>query len=163
MMYSGPLYISSDHAGYQLKKRLIRYLENELNCHVEDMGPVEFDAKDDFPDYVFPTAQKAVETNGRAIMICGSGIGACIAANKVKNMQAALTYSIESAKLSRQHNNANGLCLAGRILTEDHAMAIVKKWLETDFLGGKYEQRNKKIKEFEESQTSLDKYPQPTA
>lgn len=144
-MYTGPLFITSDHAGYALKKRLVRYLENELHVAFEDMGPAAHDPEDDFPDYVIPAAKKAVEVGGRAIMICGSGIGTCIAANKVKGMRAALAYNIESAELSRKHNNANGLCLAGRVLTEDHAMAMVKKWLETDFLGDKYERRNQKI------------------
>lgn len=148
-MYQGPLYISSDHAGYQLKKRLVRFLEKELQLRVTDMGPKDLDPEDDFPDYVIPTAKKAVETGGRAIMICGSAIGTCIAANKVKGMYAALAYNIESAELSRKHNNTNGLCLAGRVLSEEHAMAMVKKWLETEFLGDKYERRNKKIKNFE--------------
>ncbi|MEK7623182.1 MAG: RpiB/LacA/LacB family sugar-phosphate isomerase [Patescibacteria group bacterium] len=148
-MYTGPLYISSDHAGYQLKKRLIRYLEKELNIPVTDMGPTSHDPEDDFPDYVIPTAKKAVKTKGRAIMICGSGIGTCIAANKVPGMYAALAYNIESAELARKHNNANGLCLAGRVLSEDHAMAMVKKWLETDFIGGKYKRRHEKIEKME--------------
>ena len=148
-MYTGPLYICSDHAGYALKKRLVRYIANELKRDVIDMGPVAHDEDDDFPDYVIPTAQKAVETNGRAIMICGSGIGTCIVANKVPGMYAGLAYNIESAELSRKHNNTNGLCLAGRVLTEEHAMIMVKKWLETDFLGDKYERRNDKIKSIE--------------
>ena len=148
-MYTVPLYISSDHAGYQLKKRLIRYLEKELNIPVTDMGPTSHDPEDDFPDYVIPTAKKAVKTKGRAIMICGSGIGTCIAANKVPGMYAALAYNIESAELARKHNNANGLCLAGRVLSEDHAMAMVKKWLETDFIGGKYKRRHEKIEKME--------------
>lgn len=147
-----PIYITSDHGGYQLKRRLVRYFENELKIPIEDMGPYEYDELDNFPDLIIPAAQKAVETGGKAIMICGSGIGACIAANKVKGMRAALAYNIEVAGLSRQHNNSNGLCLAGRVLTEDHAMAIVKRWLETDFIGGKYEERNKKISEFENKQ-----------
>ena len=82
-------------------------------------------------------------------MICGSGIGTCIAANKVPGMYAALAYNIESAELARKHNNANGLCLAGRVLSEDHAMAMVKKWLETDFIGGKYKRRHEKIEKME--------------
>lgn len=148
-MYQGPLYISSDHAGFALKKRLVRFLEKELQLRVTDMGPKDLEPEDDFPDYVIPTAKKAVENNGRAIMICGSAIGTCIAANKVKGMYAALAYNIESAELSRKHNNANGLCLAGRVLSEEHAMAMVKKWLETEFLGDKYERRNKKIEALE--------------
>jgi RpiB/LacA/LacB family sugar-phosphate isomerase len=148
-MYHGPLFITSDHAGYQLKKRLVRFLDKELGIIATDLGPAEHDPEDDFPDYVIPAAQKAVAADGRAIMICGSGIGTSIAANKVPGMYAALAYNIESAELSRKHNNANGLCLAGRVLSEAHAMAMVKKWLETEFAGGKYDRRNKKIQAVE--------------
>ena len=146
-----PLYIASDHGGYQLKKRLLRYFTNELNIEAEDVGRTEFDEEDDFPDYIIPAAKKAVKNKGEAIMICGSGIGACISANKVKGMQAALGYNIEVAEMSRKHNNVNGLCLAGRVLTDDHAMAIVKKWLESkkEFLGGKYQRRIDKINALE--------------
>ena len=151
-MYQGPLYIASDHAGYQLKKRLVRFIKNELERDIKDIGPIAHDPEDDFPDYIIPAAKKAVEEAGRAIMICGSGIGACIVANKVDGMYAALGYNIEAAESSIKHNNVNGLCLAGRSLSEDHAMAIVKKWLETDssqFIGGKYERRNEKIRKLE--------------
>jgi len=145
------IYLASDHAGFQLKKRLVRYLENELKLHFEDMGPKEFDEKDDFPDYIVPACEKAVKNKGKAILVCGSGIGACISANKVKGMYAGLAYNLEAAELSRKHNNTNGICLAGRVLTEEHAMAIVKKWLETDFSGEeKYERRNQKLKKYED-------------
>lgn len=149
-MYSGPLYLTSDHAGFKLKQRLVRFLKNELNFEATDMGPKEFDPEDDFPDYAIPTAKKAVAASGRAIFICGSGNGICIAANKVDGMQAALGYSIEAAELARKHGNTNGLCLAAHVLTEDHALAIVKKWLETDFsVVEKYDRRNKKIAQAE--------------
>lgn len=149
-MYSGPLHIAADHAGYKLKKRLVRYIENELGRNIEDMGAHEYDELDDFPDYIIPTAIKTVETNGRCILVCGSAQGDIIAANKVQGMRCALGYNIEAAELSIKHNNANGLALAGRMLSEDHAMAIVKKWLETeDFLGGKYQRRNEKIDAYE--------------
>ncbi len=151
-MYNGSLYIVSDHAGYQLKKRLVRYLENELNVKVEDLGPHEYDELDDFPDFIIPAAIKTVKNNGRVIACCGSASGEVIAANKVKGMRAVVGYNIEAAELSITHNNANGLCLAARTLSEDHAMAITKKWLETtDFLGGKYERRNEKIAEYEKN------------
>lgn len=152
-MYNGPLYIAADHGGHKLKKRLIRYLENELNLTIEDLGAHEFDDLDDFPDFIIPAAIKAVETGGRAIVLGGSGNGEMIAANKVKGMRCALAHSVLTAELSRLHNNANGLALGGRILTEDHAMAIVKKWLETDFAGGKYERRNNKISTYEKDGT----------
>lgn len=153
-MYNGPLYIASDHAGYKMKKRLVRYIENELKLKIEDLGPYDYDELDDFPDYIIPAAIKAVETNGRVIVLGGSGNGEAIAANKVKGMRCALGYNIEAAELAIKHNNANGLSLAGRMLSEDHAMAVVKKWLETeDFLGDKYQRRNDKISSYEENGT----------
>jgi ribose 5-phosphate isomerase B len=150
-MYQGPLYITSDHAGYQLKKRLIRFIENELNQTVIDLGPNAFDDQDDFTDYIFPAAVQTVQTRGRLIACCGSAQGEVIAGNKVVGMRLALGYNIEAAELSVLHNNANGLALAARVLTEDHAMAIVKKYLETtEFLGGKYQRRNDAITAYEQ-------------
>lgn len=150
-MYSGPLYIAADHAGHALKKRLLRFFANELHIDCEDMGAIEFEDDDDYPDYVIPAAQKAVETDGRVIVIGGSGNGEQIAANKVKGMRCALAHSTETAELSRAHNDANGLALGGRILTEDHAMAIVKVWLETNFSGDeRHVRRIKKITAFEQ-------------
>ncbi|OGH58684.1 MAG: hypothetical protein A2725_03230 [Candidatus Magasanikbacteria bacterium RIFCSPHIGHO2_01_FULL_33_34] len=149
-MYTGLLYIASDHAGYGLKKRLIRYINNELNLKVEDMGAKQYDENDDFPDFILPATQKAVANNGRVIVIGGSGNGEAIAANKVTGMRCILAHSIETAQLGRTHNNANGIAFGARIITEEHAMAMLKIWLETEFLGGKYELRNIKIKQFEE-------------
>lgn len=148
-MYKGPLYIAADHAGFQLKKRLIRYIENELNLKIDDLGANEFDADDDYPDFIFPCAVETIKNNGRCIVIGGSGNGEAIVANKVKGMRCALCHSTETAELSRQHNDANGIALGGRILTEDHAMAIVKTWLKTEFEGRRHERRLKKIEDFE--------------
>lgn len=149
-MYQGPLYIAADHAGHALKKRLLRYFANELEIECEDIGAIEFEDGDDYPDYVIPAAQKAVSTNGRAIVIGGSGNGEQIAANKVLGMRCALAHSIETAELARKHNDANGLALGARILTEDHAMAIVKTWLMTDFSGEeRHKRRIQKITDFE--------------
>jgi len=149
-MFSGPLYIAADHAGHALKKRLLRYFANELNVECEDLGAVEFTEDDDYPDYIIPAAQKAVKTNGRVVVIGGTGNGEQIAANKVNGMRCALAHSTETAELARQHNDANGLALGGRILTEEHAMAIVKTWLETDFSGEeRHVRRIQKITDFE--------------
>ena len=116
-MYQGPLYIASDHAGYGLKNRLIRYLQNELKLKIEDMGPKEYNPEDDYPDYIIPAAQKAVATNGRAIVVGGSGNGEAMAANKVKGMRCILAHSVATAELGRAHNNANGIAFGARIVT----------------------------------------------
>lgn len=152
-MYTGPLYIASDHGGYQLKKRLLRYFENELNIKAEDMGPLEFDETDDYPDYAIPLAKKVVTTNGRGILICTNGIGVCIAANKVKGVRAGIGYNIDVAESMRHDDNTNILCLAAKLSTEEHAMAIVKKWLETEFSDEgekeRYTRRLNKVAELE--------------
>lgn len=152
-MYTGSIYIASDHGGYQLKKRLLRYLENELNVKAEDMGPMEFDQADDYPDYALPLARKVVETDGRGILICTNGIGVCIAANKVKGVRAGIGYNIDVAQSMVNDDNANIICLAAKLSSDEHAMAIVKKWLETKFSGEgareRYVRRLKKIAELE--------------
>ncbi len=145
------LYIASDHGGYKLKKRLIRYLENELNKPVTDMGPNDFIETDDYPDYAIPLAKKVAENNDNlGILICGTGNGVCITANKVTGIRAIVGYNIEAATLGKEHNNANILCLAGRVLTEDHALAIVKKFLETPFSNDeRHVRRLKKVEKIE--------------
>ncbi len=141
------LFIASDHRGFQLKKRLIRYLENELKLPVTDMGPEEYDETDDYPNYDIPLAKKVAKTKGgRGILICGNGIGVCMAANKVKGIRAGLGYNLMAAETMMTDDNTNVLCLAARLSTEEHAMAIVKKWLETEFSGEKrHVRRLKKV------------------
>ncbi len=145
------LYIASDHAGYQLKKYLLKCLKNQLKTKAEDMGPLKYVETDDFPDYAVPLARRvAAEAVSKGILICGTGHGMCIAANKVKGIRAIVGYSIEAAERGRRHNDANVLCLAGRVLSNEHAAAIVKKFLETKFEGQeRLVRRNKKIEEIE--------------
>ncbi len=141
------IYLTSDHGGYELKKSLINYLKNTLKVPFEDLGPQERVATDDFPDYAAMGAKKVLENpNNRGIFICWTGQGMCIAANKFKGIRAILGYSIDSAEWGRLHNNANVLCLAGKVLSPDHAGAIVKKFLETKFDGDeRLVRRDKKI------------------
>lgn len=146
------LYIASDHAGFQLKKEIIKYLKTQLNKEVEDVGPITFVETDDFPDFAFPLAKAVAQNkNNIGILICGTGQGMCIAANKIKGAYAIMGYNIQAAELGRKHNNANILCLPGRLLPSlDFANAIVKKFLETKFDGNeRFVRRNEKIKEME--------------
>ncbi|EKD66968.1 MAG: hypothetical protein ACD_48C00652G0004, partial [uncultured bacterium] len=129
------LSIASDHGGYKLKKRLVRFIEHELKLTVEDMGPHEYEETDDYPDYVVPLAEKVSEDGGRGIVICRNGIGVCIAANKVNGIRCGIGYNIEAAESMMKDDNTNVLSLAADHLSEDHAMAVVKKWLETEFNG----------------------------
>ncbi|MBI2436815.1 MAG: RpiB/LacA/LacB family sugar-phosphate isomerase [Candidatus Magasanikbacteria bacterium] len=134
-MYNKNLFIASDHGGYQLKKRLVRYCENELNLKIEDLGPHEHDPADDYPDFVIPLAHKVLESKGRGIVICRNGIGVCIAVNKIKGIKCGIGYNSSVAETMMQHDNTNVLALAADHLSEDHAMLILKKWLETEFSG----------------------------
>lgn len=132
-MYTGPLFIASDHGGFQLKKRLMRYFENELNLTVKDLGPAEHVDGDDYPDYVFPLTEKVLEKDGRGILICKNGIGVCVAANKVPGIRAGIGYNTAVAETMMQDDNTNVLCLAAATLSEEYAIAIVKHWLNTEF------------------------------
>lgn len=149
-MYSGPLFIASDHGGYQLKKRLLRYIENELNLTVEDLGPFEYDEADDYPDYVIPLTKKVLETNGRGIVICKNGVGVCIASNKVDGIRCGQAYNTMAAETMMQHSNTNVMSLASKGLSEDLAMAVVKSWLATEFTNEeRHVRRLKKVQELE--------------
>lgn len=132
-MYTGPLFIASDHGGYQLKARLIRYIENELTRTVTDLGPKEFVDGDDYTDYAFPLAEQVVAKNARGILICKNGIGVTIAANKVRGVRAGLCYNLSAAESMMLDDNTNVMCLASHLSSEEHAMAMVKRWLATDF------------------------------
>lgn len=137
--------IASDHAGFEAKEKVKKMLE--------DLGhmPVDFgthsDESVDYPDFAVQVAEKVSEgEHDQGILICGSGQGMCMTANKYDNIRAALAYDEDSALLTRQHNNANILCLPGRQLNADQLKKIVETWLNTDFDGGRHERRVNKIK-----------------
>ena len=139
--------IGGDHAGFQLKEIIKSKLEAE-GYFLEDFGPFS-DQSVDYPDFVHPVAN-SVE-NGEynfGILICGSGNGVAMTANKHKGIRAALCWNEMLAKLARAHNNANVLCLAGRFLDDELAMAIVDTFLNTGFDGGRHINRIKKITDF---------------
>ncbi len=144
------LYIAADHAGFNLKEELKNYL-TELNCPYEDMGAFEFNPQDDYPDFAISLARRvAEESEALGILICGSGVGVCIVANRFKNIRAALVYDEFTARQSREHDNANILCLGSRVLDEATAKKLVKIWLETEFSGEeRHIRRLKKIEEFD--------------
>lgn len=145
------IYIASDHAGFQLKKALITYLSKVLKLDATDLGPEVFTQDDDYPDFATPTAKKvAAEKGSLGILICGSGHGMCITANKIAGVRAVLAPSIESAEFARKEDNANVLCLAGRVLSDEHARAIVKAFVEKPFSGEeRHARRLRKIAELE--------------
>ena len=137
--------IGADHAGFEFKEQLKDFLLKN-NYEVKDFGAHTFDKDDGFPDYALPVA-KAVG-NGeydRGVLVCGSGIGVSIAANKVKGVRAVNCTCEDFAMLSRQHNNTNVICFPGRFLDEKEAEKYLDIWLNTEFLGGKYQERNDKL------------------
>lgn len=144
------IYIAADHAGFELKKEIISYLTKEGN-QIKDIGPKTFKPEDDYPDFAFPLAKKtAANHKNKGILLCRSGIGMSIAANKVKGARAALCLFAKQAQKAREHNNANILVLAADFSAKEETKKIIKKFLETKFSREeKHIRRVKKIEEFE--------------
>lgn len=141
------IYIGADHAGFEMKEALKKYLA-ELGHEVEDKGAFKYEPEDDYPDFMFPVA-KAVsgEPGSFGIVIGGSGQGEAICANRVRGVRAAVYYGgdFEIVELSRKHNNANILALGARFIDDEMAKKAVKLWLETQFDGGRHERRIAKL------------------
>lgn len=128
------IYIGADHAGFNLKEEIKKYL-GELGREVEDLGNKEMEPKDDYPDFAFAVAKKTAETNQKGILVCATGIGMAIAANKIKGARATICCDEFMAKQAREHNNVNVLCLGGKVMDIESAKKIVRIWLEADFTG----------------------------
>ena len=136
--------IGSDHAGFELKQAVAGHLQS-AGYKVLDFGTNSKDSCD-YPDYARQVAQAVSRGEvSRGIICCGSGIGVSIVANKVRKVRAALVHDKEQAALSRQHNNANVLCLAGRSTSLESLPQIIDTWLNTEFEGGRHERRVHKI------------------
>ncbi|MBR1943488.1 ribose 5-phosphate isomerase B [bacterium] len=132
--------IGSDHGGFNLKSKIIKHLE-EKGYEVQDFGTYSTDSCD-YPVYAKAVAKSVAKgENEKGIIVCGSGIGVSIAANKVKGVRAALCHESHSAMLSRLHNNANVLCLGERITGESLALDIVDTWLQSEYEGGRHQKR----------------------
>jgi ribose 5-phosphate isomerase B len=139
------IFVSSDHAGFSLRTKLVSRLAARQQLHIDDRGPSGPESVD-YPDEAEKVARLVRETPGaRGILVCGSGIGMAIAANKIPGVRAVDAWSVDAARLSRQHNDANVLCLGERMLSEDEAFAIVDTWLDTAFEGGRHGNRVAKI------------------
>jgi ribose 5-phosphate isomerase B len=140
--------IASDHAGVDLKSKIIQFLR-EQNLAVSDFGTHNHDSVD-YPDYGIPVAEAVSEGHmERGILICGTGIGMSIVANKFPGVRAALCFDPFTAKISRLHNDANILVLGQRVLEDKMALEIVRLWLTTGFDGGRHARRLAKIEEIE--------------
>ena len=141
--------IASDHRGFKLKSILAEYLRDR-GYTIIDFGTYSSDSCD-YPDYVYP-ASVAVKNKqaDRAIIVCYSGIGSCIVANRLKGIRAALAVDIKRAALSRKHNNSNVLVLGAGFLKREYAKKLVTRWLAIPFEGGRHLRRLKKIERIEE-------------
>ena len=141
------IHIATDHAGLDLKNIIRDYLISKGH-EVTDHGAHEYDALDDYPDYIFPCAKAvASDLESRGIILGGSGQGEAMAANRVKGVRAAVFYSgpVEIVKLSREHNNANILSLGARFMTEDEIYGVIEMWLDEPFGGGRHQRRIDKL------------------
>ena len=141
--------IASDHAGFELKEKIKKYLL-ELGHEYEDFGTNSNESVD-YPDFALKVAGSVAKKEcDRGILICGSGIGMSMAANKVHGIRAALCCNVEMARLSREHNDANVLTMGARMIDENTAKDIVRVWLTTEFAGGRHSRRVKKMRDIEE-------------
>lgn len=145
-MNKSPIVIGSDHAAYQLKEKIRKFLV-ENGIAVEDAG-AENESSVDYPDY--GTKVASLVSSGRferGILLCGTGIGMSIVANRFSNVRAALCNDLFSAIMSRRHNNSNILVMGGRVIGDVLAIEILKAWLETPFEGGRHQARLEKFNE----------------
>ncbi len=141
------IFIGSDHAGFEEKERIKKFLIDN-GYEVEDCGPLEYDKEDDYPDFALKVAEKVSESGEKGILVCGTGQGVCIAANKVPEIVAALCWDKESAVHAKQHLNANIITFSAKIGCGEE---IVKAWLDEKFKEHeeRHTRRLSKIKEIE--------------
>ena len=138
------IFISSDHAGYKLKDAIKKYLSKK-KLIFKDLGPNN-DVRVDYPDFAHKVAKKVkLSKNNVGILVCGSGMGMNIAANRHKNIRAAQCFNLKSTKLSRLHNDANIITLGSRLLSKKNALIFIGVFLNTKFEGGRHSKRIRKI------------------
>ena len=136
--------IASDHAGFKLKESIKNFLINK-NISIIDLGPMNENSVD-YPDYAKKASNRIkLKKSDVGILVCGSGTGMAISANKIKGIRAAVCYSLKSTRLSRQHNNANIISIGSRLTRKNIALKLVSIFLETKFEGGRHLRRVKKI------------------
>lgn len=144
------VFVGADHAGFQLKAAVMAYL-SKRGIEVEDEGDRELDPADDYPQFAYAVATKVLgseDADPRGILLCGSGQGMCIAANRVRGIRASLCWSEDIARETRNDNDSNVLCVPARVLSEEEALKIIDVWLETEFSGAARHVR--RINEIEE-------------
>ncbi len=143
------LAVAADHGGFRLKQAILKFLSSKKIEYL-DLGVMSEESVD-YPDFAYEVANQVSQgkVNG-GILVCGTGIGMAIAANKFKGVRAAVVTDEYTAKMSKEHNDANVIALGGRVLAEDVATKMVETWLNSKYEGGRHERRLKKIAEIEE-------------
>lgn len=146
------IFLGADHAGFLLKESIKKYLET-LGYTVNDLGAYELNPTDDYPDFGYPVAKKVAAEKGKGILFCGNAEGICILANKIDGVRAGIGYSEYAARTMREDDDANILCLPGRVLGEEEAKKIVYAWLVTEFSDAdRHKRRLTKMKQIEEKE-----------
>ena len=149
---SKKIYIGSDHAGFALKRLVTKFLATEMPAvSFEDLG-CHSEESVDYPNFADAVGKRVAKEGTLGILICGSGIGMSIAANKVSGIRAAECWDVTSARLSRQHNNANILCFGSRLVGQEVAFDMCRIWLTTEFLEGRHQKRIDLITKLEKSE-----------
>jgi len=145
------IFVGSDHAGFALRKRLAGHLR-ERGHEVEDLGAASSEPSD-YPDCAAAVGRAVREHDGTlGVLVCGSGMGVCLAANKLRGVRAAMPWNREMAQLARAHNDANVLCLGARFLSEAQAVELVEAWLGATFEGERHARRLGKVQALEREQ-----------
>lgn len=144
------IYLGADHGGFSFKEKIKEFLEKELKIEYQDLGNAKFEGDDDFVDYAVAVAKKVTETGEKGILICTNGLGMCMAANKIDGIRAVNATTKKVAQQSREHLDANVLCIGEHVVSFRDAKKIIKIWLETEFFPAeRYIRRLKKIQELE--------------
>ena len=141
--------LGTDHVGFELKETVKKFLEDN-GYEVKDFGAHKYESTDDYPDFIKPAAQFVSENDAMGIIFGGSGQGEAMAANKYKGVRAVVFYDgpDEIIRLSRQHNNANILSFGSRFIESSRAIELIKMWLNTNFEGGRHQQRIQKLESY---------------
>lgn len=145
----GKVWIASDHAGYSLKEEIYTKLSDELSgFDFENLGCAST-ASVDYPDFAAKVAERVAAGEGLGILVCGTGIGMSIAANKIPGVRAAVVSEPTAARLTKSHNDSNVLCLGARLVGPEVALECCRVWLKTSFEGGRHQRRVDAIRELE--------------
>jgi len=145
--------IAADHGGYEMKQQLIKWLKEEHNIILEDLGNYQYDSKDDYPDFASAVASRVSEkTADKGIVLCGSGVGACVASNKFKGVRACVCHDTYSAKQGVLHDDMNILCMGARIIGIELAKELVSGFINTSFSNEeRHVRRLEKVMSFEKN------------